>query len=160
MAHDVFLRFDPALTPRARLDGWAVKTLRTKAEVTPVLEAVTRAMQERCFSEDDVFETRLALDEAICNAIRHGHRDDPTKEVRVRYQVTADRAIVEVEDQGEGFDPDRVADPLGPERIGEPGGRGLLLMRTLATDLVFNARGNRVTFVRRRSTLPWAHATS
>jgi serine/threonine-protein kinase RsbW len=160
MIHDVLRHIDSALTPRARRDGWAVKTLRTKAESAAVLEAVTRAMQDRRFSEDDVFEMRLALDEAISNAIRHGHRGDPTKEVRVRYQVTADRAIVDVEDQGEGFDPDRLTDPLGPERVGEPGGRGLVLMRSLATDLIFNRRGNRVTLVKRRSTLPRAHTTA
>ena len=61
--------------------------------------------------------------------------------------------IVEVEDQGEGFDPDRVADPLATERLGQPGGRGLLLMRTLATDLVFNRRGNHVTLD--GSLIPW-----
>src|SRR5215203_4806526 len=110
MTYNDFLPIDHAMTNRARPDGWTVNTIRTQAEIAPVLGAVTRLMEDRGYSEDDLFEMRLALDEATCNAIRHGHRGDPTKEVRIRYHVTVDRAIVEVEDQGEGFDPDRVAD--------------------------------------------------
>src|SRR5687768_3713441 len=91
MAYNDFLRIDHAMTNRARPDGWTLSAFRTQAEIAPVLEAVTRVMEERGYSEEDVFEMRLALDEATCNAIRHGHRGDATKEVRIRYHVTMDR---------------------------------------------------------------------
>jgi serine/threonine-protein kinase RsbW len=103
------------------------------------------------FTERDVFGVRLALEEAIVNALRHGHRGDPTKSVRVRCLVSPDRILAEVEDQGPGFDPEQVPDPLAPENLERPSGRGLFLMRTYMTWIRFNARGNHVTMCKCRS---------
>jgi serine/threonine-protein kinase RsbW len=100
----------------------------------------------------DLFAVRLVLTEALANAIRHGNRNDPAKEVRVCYHVSAERVLAEVEDQGAGFDPEQVPDPLAPENLGRPSGRGLLLMRFYTTWLRFNGRGNRLTFGKLRST--------
>jgi serine/threonine-protein kinase RsbW len=94
---------------------------------------------------------RLALDEALANAVRHGHRGDATKRVEVRYRITAAEALAEVEDQGEGFDPQRVSDPRLPENLEQPGGRGLLLMRAYLSWVRYNDRGNAVTLCQRRS---------
>ena len=59
--------------------------------------------------------------------------------------------LVKVEDQGPGFDPGQVADPLAPENLGRESGRGLLLMRSFLTCVRHNERGNRVTLCQRRS---------
>jgi serine/threonine-protein kinase RsbW len=59
--------------------------------------------------------------------------------------------VLEVEDQGQGFDPDQVPDPRREPYMDRPGGRGLFLMRTYMTWVSFNREGNRVTFSRRRS---------
>lgn len=74
----------------------------------------------------------VALSEALSNAILRGNRDDPEKHVHVRAEVDAYRLIVEVGDEGEGFDFDAPsADPTAPENLNREDGRGLFLMRQL-----------------------------
>jgi serine/threonine-protein kinase RsbW len=93
---------------------------------------------------------RLALEEAVVNALRHGHHNDPTKLIRVGLQVGASKVVAEVEDQGPGFDLGRVPDPMAPENLDKPSGRGLLLMRHYTSWLRFHGRGNLVTLCRVR----------
>lgn len=100
----------------------------------------------------DLFAVRLAMLEAISNAIRHGHHDDPHKAVRVNCLVRPYEVIIEVHDQGLGFNPATVPDCRLDENIERPGGRGLLLMRAYTTELHFNLAGNQVTLYRRRTT--------
>ena len=126
-------------------------SVRAAAEVGRVADAVVAAMAAAGYPDRDRFAVRLALEEAVANAVKHGHQGDPAKRVRVGYRVRADRVLMEVEDQGAGFDPRRVADPRDPENLDKPCGRGLLLMRSYTTWLRFNARGNRVTLCRARS---------
>jgi serine/threonine-protein kinase RsbW len=125
--------------------------IRSAAEMAAVIDRVAAAMAEAGYPEPDVFGMRLALEEAVVNAVKHGHRGDPTREVLVRYRVTPEQAVAEVEDQGAGFDPAAVPDPLAPENLEKSSGRGLLLMRAYTTSCVFNERGNRVTLCKHRS---------
>jgi serine/threonine-protein kinase RsbW len=93
----------------------------------------------------------LALEEAIVNGIKHGNQNDRTKRVRVRYQVKAGWVLGEVEDQGQGFDPNQVPDPLALENLDQTSGRGLLLMRSYMTWIRHNPHGNQVTLCKYRS---------
>jgi len=78
------------------------------------------------------FNLPVALTEALSNAILRGNRDDPAKHVRVRAEVDAVRLVVEVADEGQGFDLDASSvDPTTPENVGREDGRGLFLMRKL-----------------------------
>src|SRR5262249_14752678 len=95
---------------------------------------------------------RLALEEAIVNGLRHGNRGDPSKRVRVGYRVGPNTMLAVVEDEGPGFDPDRVPDPTLPENLDRPCGRGLLLMRHYMPWVCFARPGNRVLLCKRRST--------
>jgi serine/threonine-protein kinase RsbW len=131
--------------------SWQHRTIGSMAEVPRVLEAVAAAMSAAGYADRDTFGMRLALDEALANAVQHGHRGDPTRRVEVRYRITAAEALAQVEDQGEGFDPQRVPDPRLPENREQPGGRGLLLMRAYLSWVRYNNRGNAVTLCQRRS---------
>lgn len=91
------------------------------------------------------FRLRVALLEAISNAILHGNRERPWRRVRLRGWVEPGLVRVTVADEGDGFDPAAVPDPTTAERAGHPGGRGLLLMRRLADGVWHNERGNEVT---------------
>ena len=108
------------------------------------------AAQQRGYDRSSCFALRLALEEALSNAIVHGNRSNPQKSVTVRYQVDSGRVVIEVEDQGQGFDPDAVPDPTRMENMEIPAGRGIILMRAYMTEVQFDAPGNRVrmTFVR------------
>jgi serine/threonine-protein kinase RsbW len=136
---------------------WHRQSISSTEQVPPVVHGVAAAMQVEDYPENDRFGMSLALNEALVNAVKHGNHSDPTKRVRVRHQVTAQRALVEVEDEGAGFDPRKVPDPCAPENLEQPGGRGLLLMRSYMTWVRFNPRGNRVTLYKRRSQRPSKH---
>jgi serine/threonine-protein kinase RsbW len=129
-------------------------TLRTTEEVPGILDAVDTLMTGLGYPPKDVFAFRLALEEALVNAIRHGHACDPTRQARVRLQVNGEQVQVEVEDEGPGFDPAAVPDPLTLDGLQRPSGRGLLLMRAYLSWLCYNEKGNGVTLCRRRSESP------
>jgi serine/threonine-protein kinase RsbW len=116
-----------------------------------VLETVAADMTALNYGPKDIFAVKLGLEEAISNALKHGNRRDPAKQVRIGYRVTADRVVAQVADEGAGFDPGAVPDPLAVEYRERHCGRGIFLMRAYMTWVVFNARGNEVTLCRVRS---------
>ena len=88
------------------------------------------------------FHLRTALAEALANAITYGNREDPRLLVRVRAELRTDAVRITVTDHGGGFDADVVPDPTTPENLEREDGRGLFVMRHLADEVTFNARGN------------------
>lgn len=127
------------------------RTFQTTGEGGLLIRSIVEQLNARRFCEQDVFAVHLALEEAIVNAIKHGNRNDPGKWVSVRYEVSGNRAVVEVEDQGAGFDWSHVPDPTAPENLERSSGRGVLMMRHFMTWVRFNERGNCVTMCRLRS---------
>jgi serine/threonine-protein kinase RsbW len=134
--------------------GWHLAHISATHEIAALLDTVAGAMTGLAFPDKDAFGVRLALEEALVNAVKHGHGYDPTKQVVIRYKVVPEYALVEVEDQGPGFDPLQVPDPTAPENLERPCGRGLLLMRTYASSIRHNRRGNCVTLCKYRSVHP------
>jgi serine/threonine-protein kinase RsbW len=126
-------------------DTWHVNWLSSAQEMASILEEVVAAMAELGYPSKDIFGARLALEEAICNGIKHGHQHDRSKVVEVRYCSRADHLLLEVEDQGPGFDPSQIPDATAPENLERPSGRGLLLMRHYAAWVRYNRKGNCVT---------------
>ena len=129
---------------------WTTRSLHRTEEVVPAIENLIREVEAVGFPEREVFAIRLALEEALVNAIKHGHKGDPSKEVQLRYHVLPNRLLVEIEDQGPGFNPNAVPNPLAVENLDRSCGRGLLLMRHYMTWVHFNETGNRVTMCRQR----------
>jgi serine/threonine-protein kinase RsbW len=125
--------------------------LHSPTQLHPFSESLAAWMRTVGYSPKDIFAVRLALYEAVLNAFRHGNRCDAGKRIFVRYLLSAAEVLLEVEDQGRGFDPDQVPDPLTEPCHDRPGGRGLFLMRTYMTWVSFNREGNRVTFCRQHS---------
>jgi serine/threonine-protein kinase RsbW len=121
------------------------QSLSSPEEVYPAIETVTSTMAGHGYRDRDIFGMRLALEETIVNGLKHGHKYDPGKRVVVRYRVGPEQVLVEVKDQGPGFDPSRVPDPTAPENLERPSGRGLLLMRSYMTWIRYNGQGNAVT---------------
>lgn len=100
------------------------------------------AVERHQFPPAAVFALRLALEEAVANAFRHGHKNIPEQPIRVKWEVDDRRVSLEVEDCGPGFKPDTVPDPTAPDRLEVPSGRGLMLMRAYMTSVEYNAKGN------------------
>jgi serine/threonine-protein kinase RsbW len=90
--------------------------------------------------EDTVHWIGVAVRESVINAIKHGNREHPGKLVTVEFTfapVTDPRElVVRVLDEGEGFDPQEVADPLAPENMLKASGRGIFFMRSFMDDVV------------------------
>ncbi len=90
--------------------------------------------------EDTVHWIGVAVRESVINAIKHGNREDAVKLVTVEFNVTPVTAprelVVRVLDEGDGFEPQEVADPLAPENILKSSGRGIFFMRSFMDDLV------------------------
>jgi serine/threonine-protein kinase RsbW len=110
-----------------------------------VQERIISAMEARNFGAHEVFGMRLALEEGIVNAIKHGNGLDPSKSVFVLCEVDDERILVEIEDEGPGFDPGEVPDPTEEDNLEKPSGRGLMLMRAFMTRVEYHGRGNKVS---------------
>src|SRR4051812_30416361 len=131
--------------------NWCWLWLQTLPDIHPALEAVVGALKAADYSRKEIFQVRLALEEALVNAIKHGHRGDPAKWVDFRYWVTRVAFLAEVKDQGEGFRPEDVPDPLTAENRERDSGRGLFLMRHFMTWVRYTARGTCVTLCKYRA---------
>jgi serine/threonine-protein kinase RsbW len=103
------------------------------------------------YTSEDLFALRLALEEAVSNAIVHGNRRDPTKRVTVSYRVSPNHVVATVQDEGQGFDPLGIPDPRLSENLDNTSGRGILLMRHYTNWVRFNRTGNCVTLCRKRT---------
>ena len=90
--------------------------------------------------DDAVHWVGVALRESVINAIKHGNRNDASKRVFVEFQSASgeDRAelTIRVRDEGDGFDPDALADPLEPLNILKPSGRGIFLIRNFMDEVL------------------------
>ncbi len=89
--------------------------------------------------EDQLYEVGVAVRESVVNAIKHGNKNDIDKRVTVEFAVAPhEYMVVLVEDQGTGFDPADIPDPLAPENIMKGSGRGILFMRNYMDDVALS----------------------
>ena len=129
-------------------------TLRLPSEVNCIEEAV-ELVTRHCLAGHETTETtrfrlRVVLSEALSNAILQGNREDRTKWVEVRAELLDDVIRVWVTDEGAGFNPDSVPEPIRPEQLDEARGRGLFLIRKLVDSVQFNEQGNSICMTLRR----------
>jgi serine/threonine-protein kinase RsbW len=120
------------------------------AEARRVQELIESALQASAYSEHDIFSIKLALEEALVNAIKHGNQMDPDKRVFVSFLITSERFEVRIADEGDGFNPADVPDPTAIENIERACGRGLLLMRGFMTEVEYHGKGNVVSMAKVR----------
>ena len=114
------------------------------AEGQRVQEQIVQLLEELQFSPRDVFSVRLALEEALVNAIKHGNGMDPEKSVYVECCVDAERVRIVIRDEGEGFEPADVPDPTAEENLERPCGRGIMLMKSFMDFVEYDLAGTRV----------------
>jgi len=120
--------------------------LRMQSQVTDV-EAAVELVARHCFAGQQpcsrtTFRLRVALAEALSNAILRGNREDPSKQVWVLAELYPEVVRIAVRDEGDGFDPD--GESVAPEPPEAESGRGLFIIRNLADRVEFNERGNTI----------------
>lgn len=96
------------------------------------------------FNDDDFARIMLTLSEAATNAIVHGNKENPNKKVTIRSTVSNGELIITVKDEGAGFDPDKIPDPLKEENLLNIGGRGVYLIEEYADNLQFEDNGTKL----------------
>jgi serine/threonine-protein kinase RsbW len=118
---------------------------------TENIAIVEKLIDEVCASfeikEDHYGNILISLTEAVNNAIVHGNKLDPAKEVAVSYTTEGKTLRFFIEDEGAGFDYDHLPDPTAPENREKPNGRGVFLMRNLADDCAFHDDGRKVELI-------------
>ncbi|MDD5327362.1 MAG: ATP-binding protein [Phycisphaerae bacterium] len=120
----------------------------TPSAINEVCRGILPSLEANNFSKEDIFAVHLALEEAFVNAIKHGNKMKPGKEVKVDYSVSSDKVEISITDQGKGFDPEDIPDPRLGENLYKNEGRGLLLMQSYMDVVEFNKSGNCVRMVR------------
>ena len=116
-----------------------------------IIQQVMDRLEDEGWPAHDLFSIRLALEEAIVNAIEHGNQLDRDKEVHVVCKLSERRLWIAVEDEGPGFDPNAVPDPTDPDRLEIPSGRGIMLMCSYMNRVEFNDTGNAVIMEKQRA---------
>jgi serine/threonine-protein kinase RsbW len=134
--------------PRDFVHRRVLRDLRTDLEV--VQREVEAQLKQRRYEDSAQWAIKLALEEAISNAFRHGNKNDPAKSVHFSCAIGDQKAEFTIEDEGPGFNPDAVPDPTEEENIEIPSGRGIMLIRAYMTDVEYLEPGNRLRMIYRR----------
>lgn len=116
-------------------------------ELESTLESVDNAeqivlaeAQALGLDDDDLYRVGIAIRECMVNAVVHGNRYNSRKKVHLKVERTADRLTIVVGDEGEGFDPNAVPDPLAGENLLRGSGRGVMLMQSFMDEFQISQR--------------------
>ena len=109
---------------------------------------ISEILREMNFDEETGEQINLAVVEAGTNAIKHGNKEDPDKRAHFEFILNPDQLTIIVQDQGDGFDREEVADPLDPANLLKSSGRGLFLMEACMDSVVYEGRGTIVKMVK------------
>jgi serine/threonine-protein kinase RsbW len=116
--------------------------------------AIFSAGEQEGFDEDDLHKIGMAVRECMVNAVVHGNRYSEKKKVHVLLISGADSLTVKISDQGEGFEPSDVPDPLAEENLLRHSGRGVFLIRAFMDEVHFRKLspfGTEVTLVKKKA---------
>jgi serine/threonine-protein kinase RsbW len=104
--------------------------LESKLANVEMAEDITRSVSAKVgFDTEAAFHIEMAVHEAVINAIHHGNKEDPRKKVHIRFIVDEAGLEIHVRDEGHGFDPSKLPDPLAEENLLNISGRGIFLVR-------------------------------
>jgi serine/threonine-protein kinase RsbW len=149
------LRLCVRRSPAPDAEGAAtLVTLRLPSDIGCIEEAVD-LVTRHCLAGHSAtrtirFRLQVVLSEALANAILRGNQEALDKWVEVRAELRAEVIRVYVTDEGPGFDPAAIPEPIRPDQLDEAGGRGLFLIRKLVDAVQFNEQGNSICMILRR----------
>lgn len=120
----------------------------TVAEIDSFLDSKLR---DAGFPEDLLADVAVSVSEVVNNAVVHGNHEDASKKVKVDIEISADRVSISVQDEGEGFDPESLPDPVSEENLMREVGRGLFIVRAYMDEVhikKIDGGGLRITLVK------------
>jgi serine/threonine-protein kinase RsbW len=105
-------------------------TLETQVESVNLAEEMCLRVAEAAgFGEDDCYRIGMSVREGVINAFHYGNEERPEKKIYLALDLTPEKMIIHVVDEGKGFDLNSVPDPLAEENLLSTSGRGIFLMR-------------------------------
>jgi len=119
------------------------------------IEEITEGIaQQMGLSDDQQDNLSIAVTEAVGNAIVHGNKKDPSKTVQIVFRIKENSIRVSIQDQGGGFNPDKLADPLDPKNLMKESGRGLFILKSLMdkVSFQFSSQGTTLQFELKKKT--------
>lgn len=149
----------PRLASSAPMGGASASTATRDSHIKLTIasdHAASRDIQKRIldevshhgFNAQSSFGIKLALEEAMINAIKHGNRFDANKHVHVEANVSDQSVEIIIEDEGKGFDRHVVPDPTLDENIEKCSGRGILLIEAYMNKVEYSRKGRRLRMVK------------
>lgn len=129
----------------------------SRFENIELVQVVLKDCLQRAGMDDDTLHwVDVAVREALANAIKHGNEQNPSKQVHVDLAVEAGELVIRIEDEGMGFDPEHLGDPLAPENLLRPNGRGIFYMKKFMDRIEYGAGpgGGTMVTLRKRITGP------
>jgi serine/threonine-protein kinase RsbW len=123
----------------------------TLDSVNKAEEMADQAASQAGFDEDTRGGISMAVREGMINAVLHGNAYDPAKRVNLTFEQAGHELIVTIADEGKGFMPEEVPNPLAPENLLKQSGRGIFLMRTFMDEVRFRKlnSGTEITLIKR-----------
>lgn len=112
---------------------------------------ILKDLESYAIGEKAAFEIKLCVEEAVRNAIVHGNKSDPKRQIRMGYWVDEGVLNIEIEDEGPGFDHGLVKDPTKDENLLRNSGRGVYLIRKLMDKVEYSQKGNMISMSKKIS---------
>ncbi len=123
-----------------------------------MLDVAQAALSQVCkimgFEDEITHHLAVAVRESVVNAIKHGNGEDESKRVEISFTLHERSLEVEVKDQGKGFQPEEIPDPLAPENLLKAYGRGIFFMRQFMDEVSYSFPPKGGTVVRMVKSLP------
>lgn len=120
--------------------------LDSRFEEIERLESFLHELQQEVgYGEEQSSQIRLAVNEAVTNAITHGNKEDPAKQVTISASVNKEMLNISVQDEGPGFNPEDLDDPLKDENLLKDSGRGIFLIKQSADEVAFTENATKLT---------------
>jgi serine/threonine-protein kinase RsbW len=123
---------------RIRKRSWCLVIASRLQELEKVERFSEQVARQSGLTTDESDNLAIAVTEAVGNAITHGNKRDPAKTVEIVFDGLDNGIRVRVSDQGCGFDPSCIANPLDPENLMKESGRGIFILKTLMSDVRFD----------------------
>ncbi len=126
----------------------------TLDSVNEAEQKASKLATESGFDEDTVQRVEMAVREAAVNAVYHGNAYDPAKKMTLGLERTPDSIIITVADEGKGLEEAQIPDPLAPENLLKPHGRGIFLIRSFMDEVRIRKLepGTEITLIKRVAT--------
>jgi len=138
-------------------------TIGSRFENIELVQVVLRDTLVRLGMDEDALHwVDVSVREAVANAIKHGNRQAPDKRVQVDFVEAEGEVVIQIRDEGEGFRPEDLENPLAPENLTKPSGRGIFFMKSFMDGIEYGTGpdGGTVVTLRKRLAAPVADADS